>query len=1509
MNRMERIIFLGAMFIAGELTVADARADVRSRVKIRMQQQAMQPARDGEPCSGVLELIAPKNGVLERVEIVGEGWRSLSVGLRAATPVAQGETILVPFQADELDASKKLEVRVTFDGAITHKRFDLSPERFARLGRDRPIVRMEMSESAPAPNVEGGSDGAGSRGCDDQQIRLHGRFEYERPGRDFSVPPDGDFNEPGDVMPVDNSMPPDGDFTDPSDVAGVDNSIPPDGDFNDGPDVAPAIIGADGIWFQIMDDDSPDPIDEVMYSGYTDVNGYFDVTICWDDCDVTGCDDPDIYVRFECDTDAVNVQDGFDPLEEDYSWSTDDDPWDDFTGNDIDFGIMRPSDPSQYQAVHIHNSITRVHRFVLEYNGDFVPEVDAQWPEDSTEYNPFFEDMYIAPDEEWNEGSQTHEWGHHLFNHWLDLPDTSYCNGFCDATSPNPCNSSEPCDDDGGHCLWCRENDVDAWNEGFANWLGSVQLRNWQARYGIAPWTQFSRASNNDNRYTLEFVRPCCNNPPATLHDPWITEGFVGALLRDIEDPPQDPGQTTCPQDALGLGAEEILAVTRDSQPQRVVDFIQNFRTRYPQHDQDFRSTCQAVAPVYINPWNGTVPAIQIIAMPACDTYRAGETITLNVQTNGSRYSTCMQWQRNGVALSDDGRIAGSRTDSLTIANVTPADAGTYALVITTCDGVAPQPPCSGTQTLTSPTIPVYIFGGNGPAHRVTGWGRNLDGALGRGTTTPGSDVNPADVLNLNNVVAVSAGYWNSFALLSDGTVWGWGSRYLGNGTSTPSATPVQVNGLSDIVAVSAGGQWTTAMALDANGHIWTWGDNFFGQLGYPGGVALNPGQLNLDCAIDISMGPASAAAVTSDGSLWVWGNNGAGQFGQGTFGGTFSVPVRVADLSNIVEVECGSEHILARRADGTLWACGRNSAGQLGDGTLVDRNRFVQVIGLTSVTQIATGLWHSLAVLADSTPWAWGLNSWGSLGTGSSNSWNPTPARVQNVTAVRALDGGYWYSAFVASDGTIWTCGYNGNGELGRPTLGASDGVPRPVDTRVGGALQISTGASFMMVISPGARITGPVPDQLAAGCATAQFTVATAGEPPMSYQWGRNVGGLFVPLSDGGRISGATTPTLSIAQTESLDTDLYQVRVFNATNDVLSIPHYLVTPPSFITFDTEEHATRWWNNERGNWAVTDGAYAAGAPDDHPATYSSFRLPHAASAPRTEFVPLTDFLIELDVVNATFTNFNLNGGIWVRSRLTSNEPDAALLGFGDRFPWSSGDLWWQRWHEAGGQSPQDTAADVYDAGDTIHLRVEVRGNTYTAYLNDSPTPTTEITTAEYPTGRVALFDNAPAGTAFDNVFIQTLTNCDPGSGMEPVRVIQRPQSQAVASGSQVALSVVATGTGPLSYQWVRNGYCVPDAIAATYSFTASAPLAQYECTVSNACGSVGSFPAVVTTTGGPPGDVDGDGHVGLQDLALVLSSFGACAGQPGFNPAADIDADGCVGLQDLAILLGSFGA
>ena len=53
-----------------------------------------------------------------------------------------------------------------------------------------------------------------------------------------------------------------------------------------------------------------------------------------------------------------------------------------------------------------------------------------------------------------------------------------------------------------------------------------------------------------------------------------------------------------------------------------------------------------------------------------------------------------------------------------------------------------------------------------------------------------------------------------------------------------------------------------------------------------------------------------------------------------------------------------------------------------------------------------------------------------------------------------------------------------------------------------------------------------------------------------------------------------------------------------------------------------------------------------------------------------------------------------------------------------------------------------------------------------------------------------------------------------------------------------------------------------------------------------------------------PPGDVDYDFSVDLQDLATLLGVYGTCSGEPDYDPRADVDSSGCIDMADLTILL-----
>src|SRR5262249_12029092 len=208
----------------------------------------------------------------------------------------------------------------------------------------------------------------------------------------------------------------------------------------------------------------------------------------------------------------------------------------------------------------------------------------------------------------------------------------------------------------------------------------------------------------------------------------------------------------------------------------------------------------------------------------------------------------------------------------------------------------------------------------------------------------------------------------------------------------------------SGVVKIAGGD--AHVLAMKSNGSVVSWGANNAGQLGK--GVFDQP--LPIDNFSDIDMvaaGPTGShnLARKSDGSVWSWGLNTNGQLGNGGSAGTTNqtTPVQVVGLgpgSNVVALAAGNSHSLALMNDGTVLAWGLNANGQLGDGTTTSQTTPV-TLGFTSqdgVIAIAAGGSFSMALKGDGTVWAWGANSSGQLGNGTFTQ-STTPVQVLNLT------------------------------------------------------------------------------------------------------------------------------------------------------------------------------------------------------------------------------------------------------------------------------------------------------------------------------------------------------------------------------------------------------------------------------------------------------------------------------------------------------------------------------
>lgn len=187
-----------------------------------------------------------------------------------------------------------------------------------------------------------------------------------------------------------------------------------------------------------------------------------------------------------------------------------------------------------------------------------------------------------------------------------------------------------------------------------------------------------------------------------------------------------------------------------------------------------------------------------------------------------------------------------------------------------------------------------------------------------------------------------------------------------------------------------------------------------------------------------VAPGGYHTVALKIDGSLFAWGKNLAGQLGDGT-NIDKATPVQAGTVKTWVKVAAGEFHSLAIRADGTLWAWGSNLFGQLGDGTFVNKSAPTKIGTATTWVAVSAGKSHTVALKKDGTLWAWGSNASGELGNGTVDPSN-VPVQVgvakNYFTNWTAVSAGGVHNVARRADGTIWSWGDNTKGQLGRVVL-----------------------------------------------------------------------------------------------------------------------------------------------------------------------------------------------------------------------------------------------------------------------------------------------------------------------------------------------------------------------------------------------------------------------------------------------------------------------------------------
>jgi alpha-tubulin suppressor-like RCC1 family protein len=215
--------------------------------------------------------------------------------------------------------------------------------------------------------------------------------------------------------------------------------------------------------------------------------------------------------------------------------------------------------------------------------------------------------------------------------------------------------------------------------------------------------------------------------------------------------------------------------------------------------------------------------------------------------------------------------------------------------------------------------------------------------------------------------------------------MWSWGARaeFLMSSASRYRSSPIQLGALTNWSKVFISEYSGSTSAIKTNGTLWTWGYGTSGILGTNDRVdRSSPVQVGTDTNWSTIDMYTITSAIKTNGTLWTWGESQFGQLGGNNSTIRRSSPVQVGTDTNWSMIKCTSYHTVAIKTDGTLWAWGRNDYGQLG---LNDRGVY-----RSSPVQVGTGTtWNGISIKAkstqatktDGTLWTWGDNGIGELG------------------------------------------------------------------------------------------------------------------------------------------------------------------------------------------------------------------------------------------------------------------------------------------------------------------------------------------------------------------------------------------------------------------------------------------------------------------------------------------------------------------------------------------------
>lgn len=173
------------------------------------------------------------------------------------------------------------------------------------------------------------------------------------------------------------------------------------------------------------------------------------------------------------------------------------------------------------------------------------------------------------------------------------------------------------------------------------------------------------------------------------------------------------------------------------------------------------------------------------------------------------------------------------------------------------------------------------------------------------------------------------------------------------------------------------------------------------------------------------SGGFGHSVALKTNGTLWVWGEEAYTNYKNKV------KPVQVGTDTDWAMIACGFMHIVALKSDGTIWAY-RSPFRYVEDKLFSYKP--LQIDSDSDWVQIASNLINTIAIKTNGTLWMWNDTIKGAKTTKQKQPKDDeiSPVQIGNNKDWAFVASGGKHNAALKLDGSLWTWGYNNEGQLG---------------------------------------------------------------------------------------------------------------------------------------------------------------------------------------------------------------------------------------------------------------------------------------------------------------------------------------------------------------------------------------------------------------------------------------------------------------------------------------------